>query len=35
MRERCGQAAPTLILAGLWVVTVALLAWSIKVTTGR
>jgi hypothetical protein len=35
MRERCGQAAPTLILAGLWLATVALLVWALKVTTGR
>jgi hypothetical protein len=33
MRERCGQAAPTLILAGLWLATVGLLVWTIRIVT--
>ena len=34
MRERCGQAAPTLILAALWLVTAGLIVWTVRLCSG-
>jgi hypothetical protein len=31
---KCDQTAPTLVLAGLWILTVGLLVWTVRLCSG-